>query len=127
MLSLKQLNRLTITVSGGVTASKVRFPRACELVQQGRADWVYHPVDDFGKKPEIRIVSTRATIAASAEEYDRLKRRMLTSELKRIPFAGDVDRMAGGAPKGTWAWTAAVRQNKASEVNGGAWLVEYAR
>lgn len=118
MLSIKQLNRLTITITGGVTAAKTRFPGACRLVEQGRAEWVNHPNDDPGKVPCIRIVSTRATIAASAEEYDRLRRRMETSELKRIPFAGDVDRMAGGAPKGAWAWTAAVMRNSAAQVNG---------
>ena len=40
------------------------------------------------------------------------------NELKRIPFAGDVDRMAGGAPKGAWAWEKAVMRNCAAEVNG---------
>ena len=118
-MTTKQLNRVTVRVTGGVSASSVRFPRAFEMVHvEKRAEWVNHPVDDPGKPPMIRILTTAATLAAAACEYDRLNRRLKVNELKRIPFAGDVDRMAGGAPKGAWAWEKAVMRNCAAEVNG---------
>lgn len=95
MLTLKALNRLTIAVTGGVSASFVRFPRACELVQQGRAEWVNHPNDDPSKKPTIRIVDTAATRKAAECDYDRVKRQMARNELKRIPFVGNIDLLLG--------------------------------
>lgn len=95
MVSLKRLNRLTITVTGGVSAVSVRFPRALDLVARGRAEWVNHPVDDPGKVPCIRIVATDSTRKAQACEYDRIQRRMNRNELRRIPFVGNIDLLLG--------------------------------
>lgn len=95
MLSIKRLNRLTVTVTGGLSVSYVRFPRACELYAQGRAEWVNHPNDDPGKVPTIRIVDNEATRKAAACEYDRVKRQMNRNELKRIPFVGNIDLLLG--------------------------------
>lgn len=97
-MTTKQLNRVTVRVSGGVTASSVRFPRAHQLVQDGRAEWVNHPISDAGKVPTVRIVTTAATMAAAACEYDRLKRRMGRNELKRIPFVGNIDLLLQARP-----------------------------
>lgn len=114
--SKKALNRVLVKISGGIAQQPVRFPRACELVADGRAEWVNHPVDDFGLKPEIRIVDNDKTRKAMG--YDNVRRSNRKWATERIPFTGPVDNMLAGKPRGKWAWTTAVLRNNAYEVNG---------
>lgn len=118
ILSAKALNRVMVKITGGIAQQPVRFPRACELVAGNRAEWVNHPVDDYGKKPEIRIIDNDKTRKAIG--YDNVRRSNRKWATERIPFTGPVDRMLGGKPKGDYAWRMAVMQNKAYEVNGTA-------
>lgn len=116
ILSTKALNRVMVKISGGITQQPVRFPRACELIAEGRAEWVNHPIDDYGRKPEIRIIDNDKTRKAIG--YDATRRSNRGWATERIPFTGPVDGMLAGKPKGAWAWTAAVKHNHAFEVNG---------
>lgn len=115
-LSDKELNRTTVKITGGISRKPVRFPAALALVVEGRAEWVNHPVDDYGKKPEIRIIDNDKTRKAMG--YDAVRRSNRAWATERIPFTAPVDRMLGGKPKGDWAWRTAVRPNHAFEVNG---------
>lgn len=119
MLTEKQLNRVTVKVTGGVDeVSYLRYSRAQEHVTAGDADWVWHPVSDRGKghAPEIRFKPSEKTQKVLG--YDEVRRSQRHWLDRRIPFVGDLDRAVGLYPKGKWSWSAAVRENSAAAVNG---------
>lgn len=115
----KTLNRTTVRIVDGVNREAVvRFKRASELVIHGKAEWIYHPIDDPGHQPTIRMV--RHLQIESQLGYDRIRRVLSTPELGRIPFAGDKRKLIHKQMPGQahWPWSAAVRRNSAKQVNG---------
>lgn len=102
MLKDSELKRIVVRVSGGVSSEPVRYYRAHALVQEGRASWVHHPEEGRHRQAEIRITSTAATKAAMASGYDRLRRKLTCSELRRLPVVGNLDRMLNHPKKQVW-------------------------